>query len=233
MKTVVASLLTGALIALSLPAWAGIVTVNFEGTIHTVGDSVSGDGVDVGDGVSGTFSYDTAATDLSASDPGRGFYIGGSFSLTLDGLYTASASSSTVRTQDDEQNGSATNPADGMTVFATPDSSFTLNGRAVEGFQFGLRRDVVTVGQLWADDLLPDLTDWNNVTLADVNAPDWHWMRLTFDSAEDSSIFDSQVRWDIDSFAVTETGVPEPATIALLAFGLGAIGYGRRRRLAG
>lgn len=224
------ALVAGLLLVLSLPSVAGIVTVNFEGTIHTVGDSVSGDGVNVGDGVSGTFSYDTAASDLDSSAD-RGFYFGDGFSLTLGGTHTASASSSTVRTQNDQQNGSATNPADGMTVFATPDSGFTLNGRAVEQYQFGLRRDIVTVGQLWADDLLPDLTDWNNITLADVNAPDWHWMALTFDSAEDTTTFDRQIRWDIDSFSVTESGVPEPATVALLALGLCAIAWGRRRRL--
>ncbi len=207
------------------------ITVEFTGTIYSVGTSLIGDDVSVGDSVSGIFLYDTIEPDSQPSNTGYGTYDALAFGVTLGTSFSATSLDTTIRVQNDQQNGSATLPADGMTTQANSVTGDTLNGRSISAFQFGLRKENVS-GHLWADDFLPDITDWAGVSLADINAPSWHWMQ--FDMMSDAIIFDSQIRWNINSFTISSPNlnpVPEPGTILLFAIGLlGLAGISRRKK---
>lgn len=224
-KTLIFLSLLVFLFGLPLSARAVPIIVDFTGEIYTVGASISGAGVSVGDTVFGRFIYDTSATD-SNSDPDYGSYTAFVFDIAFSSGFSATSLSTSVTVQNDQQNGSATQPADGMTVLSSSVSGFTLNGRSITGYQFGLRKEIAD-GDLWYYDYLPNLADWAGVTLADINAPDWHWMQ--FNMGSDTSIFDSQIRWDITSFRVRSESVPEPGTMFLLGIGMvGLVGAGRK-----
>ena len=204
---------------------AMLITIDFSGTIYSVGASISGDGVSVGDMVTGQICYDTTAPDTNP-DANYGNYVAQSFSIMFGSGFSATSSGTTVTVQNDRQNGSATLPADGMIVRANTVSGGTLNGRSINAFQFGLRKENIA-GDLWPDDFLPDAADWAGVSLADINAPSWHWMQ--FDMMSDSSGFDSQIRWDIASFE--SSAVPVPATLWLLGSGiLGLVGVRKKSK---
>lgn len=198
---------------------AAIIQVDFEGSVTALGNQLQGDVVDLNELVLGSFSYDTAGTGIS------------SFSLTIDSFSASVTDSGFFTVQNDQQNGSATLPADGFILGAYGSSvtSSVLNGYTAGGsggrLQFGIRRENI-LGQLWDDLLLPDMSDWTNITLSDINAPDW---RILDFGLTTTNFWDDQIRWDVDSFTVTDmTSVPEPSAILLMSAGL--IGLGLRRR---
>jgi len=202
----------------STAATAAMITVDFTGTVYSVGASISGDSVAVGDTLTGQFSYDTTSPDIYPAD-NRGIYAGQSFNIAFNENFSASSFETSVIVTNDLQNGTAVPPSDSLIAAANTLSSDTLNGRGISKFQFGLSKYNLS-GQLWFDDFLPDAGDWAGITLADINAPTWHVMQLEYDAATES-LFDSQIRWNIDSFDVTT--VPEPSTCLLFGAGLAGL----------
>lgn len=207
-------LLPAVLVVSSFSANAEIITVNYSGTLTDVG-SLFGATASVGDAMTGSFSYDTAGG-------------GGILSMTVSfGAFTASLSGSGSTTvQNDQMNGSATNPADGF-ILRGSSTSDSLNGYSDPYMQFGLLKDNLD-GQLWDDTLLPDSVDWANITLADINKPDWRI--LDFGVANTASFRDDQIRWSVDGFTVSQ--VPVPAAVWLFGSGLiGLFGVARRKAI--
>ena len=198
---------------LFIPTSAMAVTITFIGNVYSVGSSIAGDAVHMGDTVYGRFVY-THATDDTNPDINYGDYNIVDFDIVFSSGFSSSSTNTTAIIQNDQLNGPATLAADGMRILATGPTGGALNGRQLTGYQFGLRRENVN-GQLWLDDALPSFyDDWPNISLADINTPDWHWMQ--FVQLGDRSIFDSQIRWDVTNFI---TSAPEPPTLALLCLG--------------
>ncbi len=228
----VVALLAGALLFNPASVLAAIITTNFVGSVYHVGVGLTGGGINVSDTVTGQFSYDTTATGVSSTT-----YPGGNFSLSIGSGFSAMSASSSVRVQNDLQNGSATKAADGLIVNAAGSiTSDTINGRTARSYQFGLRKENIA-GQLWPDTQLPDLSDWANVSLADIQAPHWHWMSFTH--VQGDGTFDNQVRWRISDFSVSgnggsgkggSQGLPEPGMLGLFGGGLMGLLIGRRRK---
>ncbi|HHJ80055.1 MAG TPA: PEP-CTERM sorting domain-containing protein [Candidatus Tenderia electrophaga] len=178
-----------------------------------LGTLLTGGSVNLGDTVQGSFTYDS---DLGSTDSVSLFSIsiGSSFIASLAG------NSSFFVTND-----SGIPPNDrallGGDFVSTP-----LNGNTTGAMQFGLFRNNVD-GQLWNDTLLPDLADWTNITLADMNNS-LQWM--DFRLAGTTVFSDDQIRWDVRSFSVADVSqVPEPSILALLALGLTCVGFAGRK----
>ncbi|MCF6282549.1 MAG: PEP-CTERM sorting domain-containing protein [Candidatus Polarisedimenticolaceae bacterium] len=197
---------------------AAIIQVDYIGSVTHLGEWLAGDAVSIGDTVTGSFVYDL---DLSPSDTLLGFTMsmGSSFNASLAG------DSAWFRVYDDA--GSNTYDAFNVGTTATSDA---LNGYTASTMQFGVGR-YSSQGQLWDDALLPDLSDWANVTVADINRFDWRWMDFGVSGSGDHHSVD-QIRWGVDSFSVADvSSVPEPSALVLMGIGLAGIGY-RRRQIA-
>jgi hypothetical protein len=238
MRTIKVLMVLAGMLLCSSGVFADLITLNFAGEVYAVGDALTGDGVAVNDIVNGQIVYDTSAPPLPGSNADYGVFNGGLFNISI-GSFDVTSVSGSLRTQNDQQNGSATNPADGLTYQTSPGTSDDLNGRTATSWQFGLRRENLS-GQLWPDvAAAPDLADWANVTLADINSASWHWMQFTTD-VNDDFFGDSQIRWNITSFNVgsdsaQEPGgpggpIPEPASLSLLTMGLVGLALRRRRK---
>lgn len=195
---------------------AAVIQVDYTGSVTHLGEWLAGDVVSMGDTVTGSFVYDT---DLSPSDTLLGFTMsmGSSFNASLAGDNTW------FRVSNDEW---VSNPYDAFNV-GTAATSDTLNGYTASTMQFGVGRYNYQ-GQLWDDTLLPDLSDWANITVADINRFDWRWMDFGVSTSEDHHSVD-QIRWDVGSFSVVDVSVPEPATLALMSIGLAGIGFRRKQ----
>lgn len=203
---------------------AAKIYIEYTGTVSSVGWVIANGGIDVGDTFTGVFSYDTLAEDSNGnSDVGQ--YDGGFFSLYFDSGFHVSSFDPVVQMLNDQQVGPATLPGDSMWVFANSSiMGDTLYGRDVLGFSFGFRRENVD-GHLWQDDFLPDVDDWAAISLEDLNASSWHWMR--FEHYVGESFTDTTIRWDINDFTVN---VPEPDTAALFALSLFGLFFSTRNR---
>ncbi len=215
---------------LSASSHATPIRIDFTGTIDSVGAGVAGGGIFVDDSVTGHFSYDTETPDTfwDAADNTKGEYrtLTQTFNIMIGSSFSATSSSTTITVQNNFSNGSA--PVDGLYVTGNPASGGTLNGRDVHSFQIGLTKNN-SVAHLWSDDFLPDATDWAGVSLSDMNAPGWRWMK--FDWRSGDTRFDAQIRWNITSFNLGSSTVPEPATMMLFGFGvLGLAGISRRKK---
>ena len=209
--------LATASLMVTFPTYAQVITVSFSGSVTDLGALLEGDSVALGSAVNGSFAYDT---NTSGALSFFNIAIGESFSASLNG-------SGNLSVQNDAQNGWATNAADGLTAFANATSSSLLNGYSNPSMQFGLRKENV-LGQLWGDTLPPDLADWANVSLGDIQAPDWHWMDFGLVT---TNSWDDQIRWEVNAFQVS--AVPAPAAVWLFASGLISVfGITRKKRFA-
>ena len=207
-------ILCTALLLFSFSASAQVITFNYTGEVTDIGSSLTGAGSSVGTAMSGSFSYDT--------DGGGSV---NSFSTSFANGFNASLGpgGGAINVQNDQMNGSATLPADGFTVLAGSTSSNSLNGYSNPDMQFGILQENA-VGQLWDDELPPDLNDWALVTLAAINGPDWRWLDFNIPGV---GTFDDQIRWTVTEYSVSE--VPVPAAIWLFGSALiGFIGFSRR-----
>ena len=189
---------------------ADIITVNYTGSVTDLGILLSGDSVSLGDTVNGSFSYDTS---LAAGDSLLSFNLSiNAFSAQLDGSYTFT-------------NVGNDRPEDSF-VLGGNGTNTGLNGHTSGLMQFGVRR---VDGSLWGDTLLPDLADWANITVADMNSADWRW--IDFGLVTDN-FRDDQLRWDVSGFSVTSTVVPLPAAAWLFGSGLiGLVGIARYKKV--
>ncbi len=209
--------LSAILLVFSHSATAAIIKVDYDATVDVIGtDLIADTTVQIGDSVAGSFSYDTTSL-------GSGI----SFSISIAGV-TLSSSNPTIFVQNNQQNGIATNPADGLIVLGVIDSgALALNSYDADYIQFGLREEN-SVLQLWDDTNLPDLSDWGLVTTTIINNPSWHF--VSFDTPDNTGTL-GEVRWSVDSFSVTQQ-VPEPVSLSLFALGMAGLGFTRRRKLA-
>lgn len=209
-------LLLSSLFACLIPfsASAQTITVNYKGKVTDIGSFLVNNDVAVGDDMNGSFSYDT--------DPSGAGLI--SFSNSFgNGFIATMATPNPLFIQDDQQNGSATLPADGFIVRSSSTSNQDWNAFTNPFMQFGLRQENI-VGQLWDDILPPDLNDWSLITLEAINAPDWRFLDF---NATVEHFSDDQIRWAVESFSVS--AVPVPAAAWLFGSSLiGLIGISRK-----
>lgn len=192
---------------------AQLVTVDFEGEVTSIDTLLLGDGVNLGTKVTGQFSYTIGTTDSNVS-PDMGIYSIDSYSISIGSSFNASSTTQTLRLQNDQMNGSATSPADGLTVgSSTGISADTLNGQNLSYFQMGLRNEN-TAGQLWTNDSLPGMAFWNSLDVNSLTGADWNWLRF------DDNL-NSQLRFELTSVSAGgSNSVPEPSTTALIGVGL-------------
>jgi len=210
-------LIAGSSLIWPLSGQAQSIRVDYTGTVTDIGTLLVGNGVDIGSQMSGSFTYDVATGVVSE------------FSHSFANGFSANlAAPVNLFVQNDQQNGSATLPADGLIVGGTGVSNTGWNGLANPAMQFGLRQENAA-GQLWNDTLPPDLSDWSLVSLAAINGPDWRW--LDFNVPNLTNFADDQIRFSVGSFTVT--AVPLPAGIWLFLSGVMAtLGMQKRKNLA-
>lgn len=209
-------LLTSASLLLPLSSQAQSIRVDYDGTVTDIGSLLLGNGVSVGSAMSGFFIYDVNTGIVS------------SFTHSFSNGFSASLTSPVnMFVQNDQQNGSATLPGDGLTVNGASASNNSWNGFQNPDMQFGLRQNNAD-GQLWNDTLPPDLNDWSAVSLAAINGPGWRW--LDFNVPNLPNFADDQIRFSVDSFTVN--AVPVPTAIWLFLSGLmGVLGFQKRKVL--
>lgn len=182
------------------PAAADILTYNFTATVVDQTDL----GLSVGDLVTGSFSYDTAATDFNVGNPLIGAYFQGQTLQFAVGAISATA------------------PLDAIVVENGDPDELRAGSINVTSWEIGLvladhDQTVFTSDALPAP--LPDLGEFE----------DREFSARLLDGTDLLGSFEAQIT---SLTLVTVTEVPEPSTLAMLGGSLlaGALAAGRRRR---
>ena len=212
--------------AATTTAQAAAVTYSFGGTLYHVLDLPS---LSVGDAYSGSFSYDTMAADANP-DPGTGFYPNNfSITATVNG-YSFSSSTSVLDCPDcggitvSDQTGAGF--VDSLSVMTSPldGSGFApvigpqLNGFAP--FTLGLYLDGPST--IYNSDGLPP-----TLMLSPFTGYQMFRFRFSNDGGGGNAVADGTITY---LTLVTTAPVPEASTSAMLALGLGALAFVRRRK---
>lgn len=190
------------------PAHATPFVVSFTGTITSVDGNLTAFFTG-SEAVSGSYAFDSGATDTIGGDPDAGQYLGTNGSLHV-GARTWSDSVPTVIVEND-----LAIFGDEYTVIGDSLSGPALGAFSASTWELTLQDSTATV---FADDSLPTALSLTSFDTAQV--------RLRF--SDGVSVFAADVVTDIGSLTVS---VPEPAAAALLAAALAAAA-GRRRRPA-
>jgi hypothetical protein len=193
------------LLALSSPARADLIQVNWSGTINFVSTAIAS-GFTMGDPASGSFLLDTTIADGDA-DPLLGLYFDAASNISFDfGRYLASSAAGAIQIR----NGSGVLSDEMIVAGNTP------TGDAVEGIPIsGIVFDVADATQaLFASDAIPTSLDLGDLT--------GHFAKLDF-----FDIALNSVTANITSLSYTP--IPEPGSGMLLGLGTLAIAALRRR----
>ena len=228
MKIRYAPLAVACALTVAASAQAAAVTYSFGGTLGLIVDLPS---LSVGDAFTGSFTYETTAVDANP-DPAFGFYPS-SFSInaTVGGH---SFSSSTTSVADCPACGGVT-VADGLDAGGATDDFFASTGRIttaehapvigpeIDGVMpFSIDIVLSGPGTLYADDALPTA-----LALSSFNRGGFFNLGLSNNGGLSNSI----ARGDITFLTLNPSlPVPEASTSAMLALGLGALAFARRRK---
>jgi len=200
---------------LAAPSQAAVIEVAFTGIVASVGTDLAGGPIDVGNEVSGRFSYNTPAPNTGVGNIGIYDDVVTSYNATVGGYEVAMVGSTDFRVGNDQT--SIPNPFDSLIVNAVALSGPELNALSPVRLQFGLYSTDLT--RVLSTDL-PDVDALLRFAASDGRT---NFNFLTFGSG-----FERQVRWNLTSF--TPTVIPEPGIALLLGGGLMALSLRGRTR---
>ena len=242
------SLAAALALACATSAHAIEVTYNFSGTVamlpppmsaHIVTAGFATLGIDAGDAITGTFTYETVAADTSPM-PAIGFFANTlrDFSVTIEGhtwSLVQQPNTNYVQVDNDDQIPAfvAVNPgyyADRLTIGTTAldgPAPSTLGAQPISSASLELLFSAVTPtpsNTPFANANPPESLDLSQFSLL-------HQGYITYTFFDESNRFRSElIRFDIDSLSPAAP-VPEPSTIASMVGGLGVLAaWGARRR---
>lgn len=235
-------------LACAASAHAIEVTYNFSGKVamlpppmsaHIVTDGFASLGIGAGDAITGTFTYETVATDTSPM-ASIGFFANTlrDFSVSIEGhtwSLVQQPNTNYVQVDNDDQIPAfvAVNPgyyADRLTIGTTAlggPAPSTLGAQPISSASLELLFSAVTP--------TPSNSPFSNTnppeSLALAHFTQFHQGYITYTFFDESNRFRSElIRFDIDSLSPAAP-VPEPATIASMIGGLGVLAAWRARRL--
>ena len=194
------------------------VTYSFSGNIvGTAGLSA----FNLGDTISGTFTYDPAATDTVPGDPNVGIY-NQPYSLNMSvnsGAYLATAGQHESIVLNDSTTKSFGKTVDSFDAFSSKLRGGTPSGAMVDGLE------LIDMGLIFLDYTHTLYTDDSLPTSLSLASFDSLQFRLGFGPSAPGSLPTNVV---IGTISTLQT-VPEPSTLLLLGSGLAGLGFVRRR----